>query len=536
MLKTLVKIRIKLILSSLFNKGKKRGKGMALIIFGFAYYMFIVNAIVIPSTGAISGNLIGTNISWLAPTLPIIMAFALCFIGSVFLAYQQIYESKDNEMILAMPVKPSQILISRIFAIAGFNFLYALPFFTGTVVGLMITNSARGILSGAFLLFDYLAMVAFVTMLTCICAWMLSLFLSKIKNNTLISSVIYIFFFGVYFYGIMQVNKIGDVIIKHGEEIASGISSFAWPFYTMGVGATEHNIFKTLVFITIMMIPSVAIFWIMEKSYIRILLKEKFTKKVEYKESVANTRTVKRALLQKEISKFVKTPMYFLNYGSSTLFVLLVIFYLILKKDKMEDVVELLSVYGVKDTKIIPGIFTMIMYQFAATSGILTSASINLEGKTLWILKSLPISTKDIFFAKIMVPIVCLWPVFFIGAVLSSVALSFPLLPSLLLVTLPCVTMIFFAVYGLYINLKHYKLDWINETEAFKRAGGPTIASFAAFGSLILIILFFLPIYFLKIMTFMNYLWIITGVLVVFTIAMVGILIKKGERLFRSVD
>lgn len=536
MIKTLVKIRIKLILSSLFSKGKKRGKGMALIIFGYAYYMLIVNAIVIPSTGAISGNLIGTNISWLAPTLPIIMAFALCFIGSVFLAYQQIYESKDNEMVLAMPVKPGQILISRIFAIAGFNLLYALPFFTGTVVGLMITSGASGILSGAFLLIDYLAMIAFVTMLTCICAWMLSLFLSKIKNKTLISSIIYIFFFGVYFYGIMQVNKIGDVITKHGEKIASGISSFAWPFYKMGVGATEHNILNTLVFIAIMMIPSIAIFWIMEKSYIRILLKEKFTKKVEYKETIASTRTVKRALLQKEINKFVKTPMYFLNYGSSALFILLVIFYLILKKDKMEDVVDFLSVYGVKDTKIIPGIFTMLMYQFAATSGILTSASINLEGKTLWILKSLPISTKDIFFSKIMVPIVCLWPVFFIGAVLSSIVLNFPIIPSLLLIALPGVTMIFFAVYGLYINLKHYKLDWINETEAFKRAGGPTIASFAAFGSLILIILIFLPIFFLKIMTFMNYLWIVTGILAVSTIVMASILNNKGEKLFRSIE
>ena len=75
------------------------------------------------------------------------MAFALMFIGSVFTAKSQLFEAKDNELLLSMPVPPGMILLSRMAALLAMNFVLelvvALPVFAawlqyGTVNGVGI--------------------------------------------------------------------------------------------------------------------------------------------------------------------------------------------------------------------------------------------------------------------------------------------------------------------------------------------------------------------------------------------------------------
>ena len=233
MIRLLVRIRIRLILSSLFGKKKKTG-GIALTVFGLIMYLLFINAITASTVGLGAVILKESNQEWLIISLAMGVAFFLCFLGSVFMAQQQIYESKDNEMLMSMPIKPGQIILSRIFAIAVFNLIYALPFFTGTVLGHSLALNSIEVIPIIILLLCYIAMVVFVTMLTSLLAWGVSIILSKITNKTIISTVLYLIFFAIYFYSIFNLDNIGEAVEQNADKISSGIMTFARPLYYMG--------------------------------------------------------------------------------------------------------------------------------------------------------------------------------------------------------------------------------------------------------------------------------------------------------------
>ena len=538
MIKLLVGIRIKLILSSMF--GKKKTSGIALSIFGLIGYCFFVNMFAAPIVFGTMLALKGSSYEWIPISLVMGTAMFLCFIGSVFTAQQQIYESKDNQMLLSMPIKPGQILLSRIFAIAIFNMIYALPFFTGSAIGYCIYSVSMGpiqLIPLLILLISYVSMIVFITMLTSLLAWGVSIIMSKITNKTLISTVLYMVFFAIYFYAIFNLDNLGEAIEKNANKLSSGIMTFARPIYYMGASVVEQNILFVAAFLVSLLIPAFLMYIVIKKSFFKILLHENKSKNkmLKHSDKDFNSHSAFIALLQKEIARFLRTPMYFLSYGTSIFFVAMMLAYLFIKKDKFEDVVELLSIYGVSSTNALPAIFSMLLYQFVSSGAVLTSASINMEGKNIWIIKSLPIKTIDIMLAKGLVPVIILLPIFEVESLLLIFLFKISGSAMILLLLMPIFTMIFFSMFGLYINLNHFKLDWLSENEAFKRAGGPTIASFSSMGSTVLFVILYLLI-FSNIMGFFGFMWLILAALVLGSIVMYSMLKNNAEKLLLKVN
>lgn len=538
MIKLLVGIRIKLILSSMF--GKKKTSGIALSIFGLIGYCFFVNMFAAPIVFGTMLALKGSSYEWIPISLVMGTAMFLCFIGSVFTAQQQIYESKDNQMLLSMPIKPGQILLSRIFAIAIFNMIYALPFFTGSAIGYCIYSVSMGpiqLIPLLILLISYVSMIVFITMLTSLLAWGVSIIMSKITNKTLISTVLYMVFFAIYFYAVFNLDNLGEAIEKNADKLSSGIMTFARPIYYMGASVVEQNILFVAAFLVSLLIPAFLMYIVIKKSFFKILLHENKSKNkmLKHSDKDFNSHSAFIALLQKEIARFLRTPMYFLSYGTSIFFVAMMLAYLFIKKDKFEDVVELLSIYGVSSTKALPAIFSMLLYQFVSSGAVLTSASINMEGKNIWIIKSLPIKTIDIMLAKGLVPVIILLPIFEVESLLLIFLFKISGSAMILLLLMPIFTMIFFSMFGLYINLNHFKLDWLSENEAFKRAGGPTIASFSSMGSTVLFVILYLLI-FSNIMGFFGFMWLILAALVLGSMVMYAMLKNNAEKLLLKVN
>lgn len=538
MIKLLVGIRIKLILSSMF--GKKKTSGIALSIFGLIGYCFFVNMFAAPIVFGTMLALKGSSYEWIPISLVMGIAMFLCFIGSVFTAQQQIYESKDNQMLISMPIKPGQILLSRIFAIAIFNMIYALPFFTGSAIGYCIYSVSIGpiqLIPLLILLISYVSMIVFITMLTSLLAWGVSIIMSKITNKTLISTVLYMVFFAIYFYAVFNLDNLGEAIEKNADKLSSGIMTFARPIYYMGASVVEQNILFVAAFLVSLLIPAFLMYIVIKKSFFKILLHENKSKNkmLKHSDKDFNSHSAFIALLQKEIARFLRTPMYFLSYGTSIFFVAMMLAYLFIKKDKFEDVVELLSIYGVSSTKALPAIFSMLLYQFVSSGAVLTSASINMEGKNIWIIKSLPIKTIDIMLAKGLVPVIILLPIFEVESLLLIFLFKISGSAMILLLLMPIFTMIFFSMFGLYINLNHFKLDWLSENEAFKRAGGPTIASFSSMGSTVLFVILYLLI-FSNIMGFFGFMWLILAALVLGSMVMYAMLKNNAEKLLLKVN
>ena len=136
MLKSLIKIRLQGIFMRSMKGSKKQkitaGK-IVLMLFILAYIALIFGTMFVYMFDQILKPFTMIGFEWLYFGIMAVLVVLLCFIGSVFTTQQEIYGAKDNELLLAMPIKTKDILLSRIFVVLIINYVYealvALPCF-----------------------------------------------------------------------------------------------------------------------------------------------------------------------------------------------------------------------------------------------------------------------------------------------------------------------------------------------------------------------------------------------------------------------
>lgn len=66
------------------------------------------------------------GLGWLYFAIAGLMAFMLTFIGNVFATQTQLFDAKDNELLLSMPIAPKFILGSRMLLLLALDLGYVL--------------------------------------------------------------------------------------------------------------------------------------------------------------------------------------------------------------------------------------------------------------------------------------------------------------------------------------------------------------------------------------------------------------------------
>ena len=95
--------------------GKARSHGKVILsILGFAILMIIVlgGMFALMSMGLVS--LFDAGVGWLYFTIMSILAILLGTFGSVFNTYASLYQAKDNDFLLSLPIPVQDILIVRL--------------------------------------------------------------------------------------------------------------------------------------------------------------------------------------------------------------------------------------------------------------------------------------------------------------------------------------------------------------------------------------------------------------------------------------
>ncbi len=74
--------------------------------------------------GALCQPLCEAGLNWLYFAIMGIVGILLSFIGSVMMTKSQLYDAKDNELLLSMPISPGQILAGRLLSLLLLNYIY----------------------------------------------------------------------------------------------------------------------------------------------------------------------------------------------------------------------------------------------------------------------------------------------------------------------------------------------------------------------------------------------------------------------------
>ena len=109
----LISLNIRALFSRMFLKNrnqKKRSPVFTVLIILLALYVIAA----FMSLSAVTFNLLNKplfsmNLGWFYFSIMGIGIFSLCFIGSIFAAQAQLFNAKDNELLLSLPVKPRVI-------------------------------------------------------------------------------------------------------------------------------------------------------------------------------------------------------------------------------------------------------------------------------------------------------------------------------------------------------------------------------------------------------------------------------------------
>lgn len=99
--------------------------------------------------------------------------------------------------------------------------------------------------------------------------------------------------------------------------------------------------------------------------------------------------------------------------------------------------------------------------------------SISIEGKNLWILKSLPVDEIDILKSKILLNILLTIPISVICFLVIGIKLEFEIIIVVMLLII--LLSIFSSILGLFINLLYPKLEFTSDVQVVKQSASVII-------------------------------------------------------------
>lgn len=423
---------------------------LAVCICGLMYLMF--SALCLPFSQL--------GLDWFYFGLAGLMAFSLAFVCTIFSAQAQLYEARDNELLLALPIAPGVILASRMLYLWLMDFLgillVLLP--AAVVYGLQVGMTAFQALCLALVC---LALPGLSLACAALAGYGTAALTSRLgRFKSLFTMLLSVAFLGVYFYFYSQVQRLLAALLTNAQALADGARR-VFPLFHLGQAIAGSSLISLAVTLAVCLIPLLLTWALLSRSFVRIATRRRGAPKVHYRAGSLRTSSLRRALLGRELRRLAASPVYMMNSGIGVILLLIMTVAAAVKRDALAPLLSLLPVSGAALAALaLCGISSTILF---------TAPSVSLEGKTLWLLQSLPVKPREILRAKLLLHLMLSVP----AAVVCA-----PILCRIfgatgaqwLTVALVCAAYNWYtASLGLVMNLLFPKLDWISETVAVKQ-------------------------------------------------------------------
>lgn len=452
------------------NTGKKRTLlGSSLWIIGFLCLLLLVSGMFTIYALNIYNTLSIVNMIWLYFVIVGIMSIALGILGSVFNTYSFLYKSKDNDLLLSMPIKTIHILISKIICVYLIGLMYTSVIMLPSLI-IYYVLSTQTFISVITSLVFYLIISLIVLILSCILGYFVALISLLLKNRSIVISILSLIFMYLYFYCYYGINEIIQTILLNSANFTVNPQDPSYILYLFGTIGTG-NIKATVVVFLITLILLFIIIMLMSKSFHKTISNANINVKKKRK-YLSYKKNFKNILLRRELKHFLSSNAYMLNCGMATIIMFGIGIYILISKDTFLSILNLIKLDN------LPLLIALFMGPIISQSNSLTSPSISLEGKNLWIIKSLPICTWDIFSSKIVLHLILTLPGLIFFEVLICICFKLSLGITILILISNINFVILNAMFGLVMSLIFANFNWINETSVIKQNTGVLLSLF----------------------------------------------------------
>lgn len=442
--------------------------------------------------------------------------------GSVFNTYSSLYQAKDNDLLLSLPIPISHILAVRLFGVYTMGLMYELIVMVPTVIVWLIKAPFSPVGAVFSVLIPFI-MSVFVLVLSAVLGWVVALISGKLKHKNIITVFISLAFIAAYYYVYAKAYSMLQMLLQNVDKVAEKIKVILYPLYQMGLAA-EGNLLSMVIFTLIVGILFLIVYFVLSRSFISLATSNKGSAKTKYKSNKLKAKSVGGALLFKELRRFSGSANYMLNCGLGILLMPIAALLLFWKADIIREVLAIPFL-----EKYVP-LLAAAAVCMVATMNDMTAPSVSLEGKNIWLVQSYPILSRKVLAAKLKLHLILT----VIPAIPLIVAVEWLIKPDLAFaVLIPIAAFLFIllmAAFGLFTNLKMPNLNWTSEIVPIKQSLNVMIALFG--GWVIIIALAGLYILLDGFLSPLVYLFAVCILILVFCIILIRWIFTKGAEIF----
>ena len=478
MLKLLLKKQLFEIFRSYFydaKKNKARSRlATALYIGLFVLLMAgILGGIFTLLAVKLCGPLAAAGLDWLYFALMGGIAVLLGAFGSIFNTYAGLYLPKDNDLLLSMPVPVSSLVAARLSGVYLMGLMYSAVVILPAVVVYWATVgvTASAVLGGLVLA---LLISLAVLVLSCALGWVAAKISQKLRNKSLVVVLASLVFIGLYYFVYFKAQSVLQDLLANAGTYGAQIRSRAYPLYLFGsVGACDWTAMGLVT---------------LSQAALHIATSTGKTARRTYRETALRRRSVDGALLHRELAHFAANPAYMLNCGLGTFLMPICAVAVLWKGGSLFVMLDALFA----DTEGSVPVLLCVLLCGLASMNLMTAPSVSLEGKSLWLMQSLPVEPWQALRAKLRMQVLLTVPPLLLCVMCA--AMVYPLGPAGLLVTA-----VFAASYallgalaGLTLGVKMPVLTWTDQLMPIKQSAPVMLTLFGGMGYTILLFAGFL--------------------------------------------
>ena len=476
-IRTLTKLQLQNLYGlNVFRYTKDKKKKKTTIGLGVVWALLIV--MIATYIGGATFGYVYLGMAEIVPAYLIMLASLIILMFAIFKAGSVIFQENAYDILCSLPVSQTAIVVSRFLRMYVENLLLTLLIMVPGIVvyGIMVKPALSFYLIGAVVtVFVPLIPITIATFFGAL----VTAISSRMKHKSLVSAVLSV---GLVIAIMASTGTVStmeeefsiEMLQNMSEIVTQAIGDLYPPAIWLGNAMVKGDILTGLLCVLgglVAFMVTIALISVKFHEICRGLYGTHA--KHNYKMEQLKKNSVLGTLYKREMKRYFASSIYVQNtIVGPVMAIIFAVAVLGVGLDTIQQTMEIpIDIAGAVPI-LLAGIFAVMTT---------TCTSISMEGKEWWIVKSLPIRTKDLLDSKLLFGLSLYLPFWLVSEILLIIALRPSFMELVWLVLLSLILILFSQVVGLTANLKMPVFDWENEVSVVKQSASAALGGLGGF-------------------------------------------------------
>lgn len=446
----------------------------------------LIGVMMLFSASAMAGELKRDGAESAILSIYTLVTIAIILMEGIYKSGDLLFRPRDNDMLLAMPIKKSTIVLVRVMKFYIFELLYCMIFLLPAIIAYAMNATVRP--SYYLVALTALLILPIIPIaISCVIGAIISAVSSRFRHKTFWQIVLSFISLVIFSVMILMVNASPEIDGNQVVAVSDRISAFYYPASAFVDLALNFNILQYLMFVFSHLAVLLILVVVISQFHFQIVSRLDVA---QHAKTVRTKYTYKKhsqtmAMVKKEMIKYFKTPVLLMNTAIGLVLLVVVTVVLCFNFDGIvSSIMESVDDFPLTADEIsayMPSV-TFMLVAFSSLLTFITATMISLEGKAFDSLKALPISGLKVIMTKVLTAMLLIVPVTALSGFILMLRFQFGILESILVLMATIVISFVTELSGILIDLRYARFDAESDAVVVKQSAGVMVATFLGLG------------------------------------------------------